>query len=196
MKYSRACRLRSDHFKLRQSRYGGSHRRCRGRDQGGRDGGCMLSRGLFRNFSNSAGKRLITADHGNCEQMRNPDGSPNTSHTTYLVHCIYVAKDAAISLPGRHSGRCCADSFVSARLAATEGNDRAQFARASLAESSRFKFRVPATGDSMQNVNAVLGLDSCHIGLRTSISVSFDSTRAPQPTGTSGSRNNRSGSTM
>ena len=32
------------------------------------------------------GKCLITADHGNCEQMRNPDGSPNTAHTTNLVH--------------------------------------------------------------------------------------------------------------
>jgi len=41
------------------------------------------------------GKALVTADHGNCEQMRNPDGSPNTAHTTYLVHFIYVAKDAA-----------------------------------------------------------------------------------------------------
>src|SRR6266567_94542 len=41
------------------------------------------------------GKALITADHGNCEQMRNPDGSPNTAHTNYLVHFIYVAKNAA-----------------------------------------------------------------------------------------------------
>ena len=41
------------------------------------------------------GKCLVTADHGNCEQMRNPDGSPNTAHTTYLVHCVYVAEDAA-----------------------------------------------------------------------------------------------------
>ena len=40
------------------------------------------------------GKCIVTADHGNCEQMRNPDGSPNTAHTTNLVHCIYVAKDA------------------------------------------------------------------------------------------------------
>lgn len=37
---------------------------------------------------------LITADHGNCEQMRNPDGSPNTAHTTNLVHLIYAAEDA------------------------------------------------------------------------------------------------------
>jgi len=41
------------------------------------------------------GKCIVTADHGNCEQMRNPDGSPNTAHTTNLVHCIYAAKDAA-----------------------------------------------------------------------------------------------------
>jgi len=41
------------------------------------------------------GKCLITADHGNCELMRNADGSPNTAHTTNLVHVVYVAKDAA-----------------------------------------------------------------------------------------------------
>jgi 2,3-bisphosphoglycerate-independent phosphoglycerate mutase len=41
------------------------------------------------------GKALVTADHGNCEQMRNFDGSPNTAHTTNLVHFVYVAKDAA-----------------------------------------------------------------------------------------------------
>jgi len=41
------------------------------------------------------GKCLITADHGNGELMRNPDGSPNTAHTTNLVHFIYAAKDAA-----------------------------------------------------------------------------------------------------
>jgi len=40
------------------------------------------------------GKAIVTADHGNCELMRNPDGSPNTAHTTNLVHCIYVAADA------------------------------------------------------------------------------------------------------
>ena len=41
------------------------------------------------------GKCLVTADHGNCEQMRNPDGTPNTAHTTNLVHCVFVAEDAA-----------------------------------------------------------------------------------------------------
>ena len=40
------------------------------------------------------GKLLLTADHGNCEYMRNPDGSPNTAHTTNLVHLVYVADGA------------------------------------------------------------------------------------------------------
>jgi 2,3-bisphosphoglycerate-independent phosphoglycerate mutase len=40
------------------------------------------------------GKLFITADHGNCEQMRNADGSPHTAHTTNLVHGIYVAGDS------------------------------------------------------------------------------------------------------
>jgi 2,3-bisphosphoglycerate-independent phosphoglycerate mutase len=40
------------------------------------------------------GACLVTADHGNCELMRNADGSPNTAHTTNLVHFIYVAKNS------------------------------------------------------------------------------------------------------
>jgi 2,3-bisphosphoglycerate-independent phosphoglycerate mutase len=41
------------------------------------------------------GQLFITADHGNCEQMRNADGSPNTAHTTNLVHFLYVGSDLA-----------------------------------------------------------------------------------------------------
>ena len=37
------------------------------------------------------GQLLITADHGNCELMRNPDGSPNTAHTTNPVHFLHVS---------------------------------------------------------------------------------------------------------
>jgi 2,3-bisphosphoglycerate-independent phosphoglycerate mutase len=40
------------------------------------------------------GQLLVTADHGNCEQMRNPDGTPNTAHTTNLVHFLYIAENA------------------------------------------------------------------------------------------------------
>ncbi len=36
---------------------------------------------------------LICADHGNCENMLNPDGSPNTAHTTNLVDLIYCGPD-------------------------------------------------------------------------------------------------------
>jgi len=36
---------------------------------------------------------LIIADHGNCETMINPDGSPNTAHTTNPVPFILVDND-------------------------------------------------------------------------------------------------------
>ncbi|MFY0605601.1 MAG: 2,3-bisphosphoglycerate-independent phosphoglycerate mutase [Cyclobacteriaceae bacterium] len=36
---------------------------------------------------------IIIADHGNSDIMINPDGSPNTAHTTNLVPCILVDKD-------------------------------------------------------------------------------------------------------
>jgi 2,3-bisphosphoglycerate-independent phosphoglycerate mutase len=36
---------------------------------------------------------LIIADHGNCETMINPDGSPNTAHTTNPVPIILVDQE-------------------------------------------------------------------------------------------------------
>ena len=36
---------------------------------------------------------IIIADHGNCETMINPDGSPNTAHTTNPVLIILVDKE-------------------------------------------------------------------------------------------------------
>jgi 2,3-bisphosphoglycerate-independent phosphoglycerate mutase len=36
---------------------------------------------------------LVIADHGNCETMMNPDGSPNTAHTTNPVPFILIDKD-------------------------------------------------------------------------------------------------------
>jgi 2,3-bisphosphoglycerate-independent phosphoglycerate mutase len=38
---------------------------------------------------------LITADHGNADMMVNPDGSPNTAHTTNPVPLFYVNKNPA-----------------------------------------------------------------------------------------------------
>jgi len=36
---------------------------------------------------------IVIADHGNCETMKNPDGSPNTAHTTNPVPFIIVDND-------------------------------------------------------------------------------------------------------
>ena len=36
---------------------------------------------------------IVIADHGNSDMMINPDGSPNTAHTTNLVPCILVDDD-------------------------------------------------------------------------------------------------------
>ena len=46
------------------------------------------------------GIAMITADHGNAEEMRKPDGSPMTAHTTNLVPFILVGADAKL-----HAGR-------------------------------------------------------------------------------------------
>ncbi len=38
-----------------------------------------------------SGVAIVTADHGNCEQMIDPaTGGPHTAHTTYDVECILV----------------------------------------------------------------------------------------------------------
>ena len=36
---------------------------------------------------------ILIADHGNCETMMNPDGSPHTSHTTNPVPIILIDKE-------------------------------------------------------------------------------------------------------
>ncbi|MCL6294211.1 2,3-bisphosphoglycerate-independent phosphoglycerate mutase [Jejuia spongiicola] len=42
---------------------------------------------------NSGYSTLLIADHGNCETMINPDGSPNTAHTTNPVPVILIDND-------------------------------------------------------------------------------------------------------
>ncbi|HEY1237236.1 MAG TPA: alkaline phosphatase family protein, partial [Solirubrobacterales bacterium] len=44
------------------------------------------------------GALIITADHGNCEQMLEPDGSPNTAHSTNPVPLIVT--DSGVELRG------------------------------------------------------------------------------------------------
>ena len=36
---------------------------------------------------------IIIADHGNADMMINPDGTPNTAHTTNLVPVILASND-------------------------------------------------------------------------------------------------------
>jgi 2,3-bisphosphoglycerate-independent phosphoglycerate mutase len=43
---------------------------------------------------------IVIADHGNCETMINPDGSPNTAHTTNPVPIILVDKELKVIRDG------------------------------------------------------------------------------------------------
>ncbi len=50
---------------------------------------------MYTTLRARGGSMLITADHGNAEQMVDPiGGGPHTSHTTNPVPCILVAEDA------------------------------------------------------------------------------------------------------
>ena len=48
----------------------------------------VIEAGLKHGYST-----LVIADHGNCDTMVNPDGSPNTAHTTNPVPLILVDPD-------------------------------------------------------------------------------------------------------
>ena len=51
------------------------------------------------------GKALVTADHGNADQMYEADGTPFTAHTTNPVPLILVSKDGNYNL--RAGGKLC-----------------------------------------------------------------------------------------
>ena len=48
----------------------------------------VITAGLENGYST-----IVIADHGNCDTMVNPDGSPNTAHTTNPVPLIIVDND-------------------------------------------------------------------------------------------------------
>ena len=50
-------------------------------------------------------KVLITADHGNADKMKNPDGSPHTAHTTALVPLILMDPDGSYTLKTEKVGK-------------------------------------------------------------------------------------------
>ena len=55
----------------------------------------VITTGLENGYST-----LVIADHGNCDTMINPDGSPNTAHTTNPVPLILVDPDRKFIKPG------------------------------------------------------------------------------------------------
>lgn len=48
----------------------------------------VVETGLENGYSS-----IVIADHGNSDYMINPDGSPNTAHSTSLVPCILIDKE-------------------------------------------------------------------------------------------------------
>jgi 2,3-bisphosphoglycerate-independent phosphoglycerate mutase len=60
------------------------------------------------------GKLIVTADHGNAEQMFDPQtNAPHTAHTLYDVDCIIVDEELSADTPLREGGRL-ADIFPTA----------------------------------------------------------------------------------
>jgi 2,3-bisphosphoglycerate-independent phosphoglycerate mutase len=57
---------------------------------------------LAEAIRNAGGILLVTADHGNCEMMRDPEtGGPHTSHTTNPVPVMLVGADGTSLVEGR-----------------------------------------------------------------------------------------------
>ena len=56
----------------------------------------VVEAGLKSNYS-----FIIIADHGNADYMINPDGTPNTAHTTNPVHCILIDSEHKTIRNGR-----------------------------------------------------------------------------------------------
>jgi 2,3-bisphosphoglycerate-independent phosphoglycerate mutase len=49
----------------------------------------------------AGGIALVTADHGNAEQMLEPDGSPHTAHTTNPVPLVVTVAGAQLRTGGK-----------------------------------------------------------------------------------------------
>ena len=56
---------------------------------------------VLASLEKMGGAALVTADHGNAEQMVCPDGTPFTAHTTNEVPLILVGKKAGLKEGGR-----------------------------------------------------------------------------------------------
>ncbi len=76
----------------------------------------------------AGGALVVTADHGNVEQMRDAAGQPHTAHTTADVPIVLIGEPlAAGAAAGRHPGRRGAHPLRAARHSALgPQHDRAQ----------------------------------------------------------------------
>jgi len=52
---------------------------------------------VIRTVDESGGVCIVTADHGNAEQMLEPDGSPNTAHSLNPVPLVVTAEGAEVA---------------------------------------------------------------------------------------------------
>ena len=73
------------------------------------------------------GACLITADHGNSDHMLEPDGSPNTAHSTNLVPFVATVHGTRV----RDGGRLCdlAPTVLGCSACRSRGDDRRRPAR-------------------------------------------------------------------
>jgi 2,3-bisphosphoglycerate-independent phosphoglycerate mutase len=63
---------------------------------------------VLRSAEKAGARLLITADHGNCEMMIDPEtGGPHTAHTTNLVPFLLIDHDAPGEMPLRGGGALC-----------------------------------------------------------------------------------------
>ncbi len=61
---------------------------------------------IWEAVQKKGGAMLVTADHGNCEQMSDAEGKPHTAHTTNRC-LLYVASDALAGKNIQDGGRIC-----------------------------------------------------------------------------------------
>ena len=72
----------------------------------------------------AGGAYLITADHGNAEQMVHPEtGAPQTAHTTFFS-AAYLCRRTRCHTRGRQTMRSGAHAAVDDEPATTRGDDR------------------------------------------------------------------------
>ncbi len=67
----------------------------------------------------SGGACIITADHGNADNMLEPDGSPNTAHTTNPVPLVVTAHGVELA-----AARACSRTLLRPRWRCSASSSR------------------------------------------------------------------------